>query len=108
MRLMRGFFRLWLVVSLLWIGGVAAMTWLTLPSFCPRHPSVGDVVDATCFTALTAQPFDPDVFLAKFDAQAAVRQQAIERSILIALMPPLGLLVVGSALIWALRGFRPS
>ena len=32
LRLARGLFRLWLVLSVLWIGGVGYVTWQTLPS----------------------------------------------------------------------------
>ena len=30
-RIARGLFRLWIVLSVLWIGGVAAVTWWTFP-----------------------------------------------------------------------------
>jgi hypothetical protein len=32
LRVGRGLFRLWLVLSVLWIGGVGGVTWHTLPS----------------------------------------------------------------------------
>jgi hypothetical protein len=39
LRLGRGLFRLWLVLSVLWIGGVAATTWWTLPvDLCATPP----------------------------------------------------------------------
>jgi hypothetical protein len=31
LRVARGLFRLWVVLSMLWIGGVGVVTWLTFP-----------------------------------------------------------------------------
>jgi len=32
LRVARGLFRLWIILSVLWIGGVGVTTWLTIPS----------------------------------------------------------------------------
>jgi hypothetical protein len=54
-RVARGLFRLWLVLSMLWIGGVGATTWWTLPvDLCvtpPGGPHVcneNDVIGVEC------------------------------------------------------------
>jgi hypothetical protein len=65
LRVARGLFRLWLVLSVLWIGGVGIVAWLEWPSG------------------------DKAVFLW-----------------LLAFVPPAFLLALGSALVWASRGFR--
>jgi len=37
LRIARGLFRLWLVLSVLWIGGVAVVTWRTFPPEIPER-----------------------------------------------------------------------
>jgi hypothetical protein len=90
----RGLFRLWLVFSVLWIGGVSILTW---PAFDPakitaseqHQPYTGD--------------FDPDAFLE--GRPPPIRWSAADAALL-ALTPPILSLAFGSALIWALKGFR--
>ena len=72
----RGLFRLWLVLSVLWIGGVVCLTWhdLQLPRSGPFNDLIADAV--------------------------------IGRGIKVALIPPVVILAIGSALVWAFKGFR--
>jgi hypothetical protein len=87
MRVARGFFRLWIVLSVLWIGAVGTVAVSSLPP--PDPPSIQGA-------AFSASEF------AVFGARKAATQIAIE----IALIPPVLVLVFGSALGWAIRGFR--
>jgi hypothetical protein len=84
LRVARGLFRLWLILSVLWIGGVSVVTWLTVPEV------------ATWLT------FDNSIGM--FDDLIA--KAAIQRGVKIALIPPVLVLALGSALVWAFRGFR--
>jgi hypothetical protein len=115
LRVARGLFRLWLVLSVLWIGGVGYVTWQTfpqdkyvLPSDRPAAPSTGmfeDLIPKRPET-LSAKPrsdeFDPKDFAAWKLAQE--RRSAIWHAGLLAFLPPA--LAFGSALVWAFRGFR--
>ena len=79
LRVLRGLFWLWLVLSVLWIGGVAILTYSTTP----------------------VSKFDWE--------KNEQRRAAIETIWLgsaIALIPPAFVLAVGSAMIWATRRFR--
>jgi hypothetical protein len=94
-RVARGLFRLWLVLSVLWIGGVGVMTWRTFPIDTWRAappPPAGYVLDPR-----------PTSYIAALDKE---RCAAIQSAILMALAPPALVLALGSALIWAFRGFR--
>jgi hypothetical protein len=93
LRVARGLFRLWLVLSVLWISGVAIVTW---PAFDPmkllateEHPYTGH--------------FDPDAFIA--GRPQPIRWYAPQAALL-SLAPPVFLLALGSAFVWAFRGFR--
>jgi hypothetical protein len=110
LRVARGLFRLWLVLSVLWIGGVGLVTWRALPDPRPplesflEHPErnpppAGYVIDPP-----SSPQFNPDEFLA-FKA-AEERRSAIWQGGLLAFLPPAFVLVLGSALVWAFRGFR--
>jgi hypothetical protein len=97
LRLARGLFRLWLVLTVLWIGGVGVATWRTFP------------IPIEC-------PFDPDAFLAdkpqKKDCTWLDRVKApfvieiVQDNIPLALLPPIFVLALGWALVWAFMGFR--
>src|SRR6266545_2014516 len=76
LRVVRGLFRLWLVLSVLWIGGVGVMTW---------------------------PAFDPDAYLE--GRPQPIRWSAAEAALL-SFAPPAFMLALGSALVWAFRGFR--
>ena len=109
LRVARGLFRLWLILSVLWIGGVGVVTWQHFPVDLLLTP--GRVPSGT---------FDPDAYLAQyapdFDPsnpskpvrliKDKERREAIQFAVVLALLPPIFLLAFGSALVWAFRGFR--
>jgi hypothetical protein len=125
LRVARGLFRLWLVVSVLWMGGVGVATWGTFPEdyvppsdrrgansktppeFDPSKPYVV-LPDAPKGVSPSQAPqapeFDPDEYLA-FKA-GEERRSAIWHASLLAFLPPAFLLALGSALVWAFKGFR--
>src|SRR5262245_42846044 len=95
LRVARGLFRLWLVLSVLWIGGVSVVTWWT----CPWTPDWA--IDCT----RPKLEFDPDAYLAgKPQPQAPCpwpewvkaqlgmefpeKRAAVLRGILLAVIPP--------------------
>jgi hypothetical protein len=78
LKIARGLFRLWLVLSVLWIGGVATVTWQAFPVDVPEW----------------AGPAGP------------VQREAIRTGAEMALIPPVLVLALGSSLIWAFRGFQ--
>jgi hypothetical protein len=86
----RGLFRLWLVLSVLWIGGVGVVTW---PAFDPaklwEHPYTGY--------------FDPEAYLE--DRPQPEGWYAVQAAVL-SFAPPVFVLALGSALMWVVRGFR--
>jgi hypothetical protein len=61
----RGLFRLWLVLSVLWIGGVGVVTW---PAFDPAKLAATKDAPYTGY-------FDPDAFLAARSSDAGRRQK---------------------------------
>jgi hypothetical protein len=133
LRVARGLFRLWLVLSVLWIGGVGGVTWWTwsLPAvpyvngqikISPRdgkqyrydarankwspvpEPSADREVAPWDTPPPSAGEFDPDKYWALKLAEA--RRSAIWHANLLAFLPPAFVLALGSALVWAFRGFR--
>jgi hypothetical protein len=93
-------FRLWLVLSVLWIGGVGVVTWDSLPPAYENPKSWG----AVPVEKENTTEFNPDKFLAS--ASAEERRSAIWHASLLAVVPPSFVLALGSALVWAFRGFR--
>src|SRR6266487_1659832 len=112
LRVARGLFRLWLVLSVLLVGGVGVMSWWTFPVVDWVYPSgerpernpppAGYVIDPP--SSPRANEFNPDEYLAFKVAEE--RRAAIQFASLLALVPPAFLLAFGSALVWAFRGFR--
>jgi hypothetical protein len=103
LRVARGLFRLWLVLSVLWIGGVGIATWWTFPE---DNPIVRDICakanDAEqCAGLLRAAGKNP---FEAFDPEE--RRTAIQFASIEAFVPPVFVLALGSALVWAFRGFR--
>jgi hypothetical protein len=105
--------RLWLILSVLWIGRVGIVMWWTLPDPRPplesflEHPErnpppAGYVVDPP--SSPRADEFDPNKYLASKLAEE--RRSAIWQGSLLAFLPPAFVLALGSALVWALKGFR--
>jgi hypothetical protein len=135
MRIGRGLFRLWLVLSVFWIAAVGTVTWQNwpvderispsqppqasaprmreCPSSTPDHPMVVDPVSGKCRPLM----FDeiPDEATGSNNAlpdapwvikERAQRAAALKLGVELALVPPVLVLVIGSALGWALKGFR--
>jgi hypothetical protein len=107
-RIARGLFRLWLVLSVLWIGGVGVVTWWTnegwdwdafslAKSQEKNPPPPGFVIDPK-----------PDATGAELEVAPWIvrRDAAVRFGVILALVPPVFLLALGSALVWAFRGFR--
>jgi hypothetical protein len=97
----RGLFRLWPILSVLWVGGVGVVTWLTfpeneLPSICEMPTDERQDWDCSWLQRVK----DQLVFMDK------EQRAAIQHGILLALVPPAFVLALGSALVWAFRGFR--
>ena len=114
LRLGRGLFRLWLVLSVLWIGGVGVTTWWRLPvDLCATPPGGLHGCDANEVTESlrlvekeTNSPpeFDPSKpYRIPFDD---LRHTTIKFGAAEAVLPPIFVLALGSALVWAFRGFR--
>jgi hypothetical protein len=86
LRIPRGLFRLWLVLSVLWIAGVGIYAWWSFPTEVPPWAA--------------SSPSEVASLLAED------RRSAIWEASLLAVLPPAFVLALGSALVWAFRGFR--
>jgi hypothetical protein len=129
LRVARGLFRLWLVLSVLWIGGVVFVTMPNgapgrIVSWCPSGPPLPPNTPCNLERSLPnlfheiklslwlgVRP--PDFYFASNDEgdKAANEMLANDRrvsqiGILLALVPPAFVLALGSALVWAFRVFR--
>ena len=128
LRVARGLFRLWLILSVLWIGGVGVVTWWTwtLPAVPFVHGQIETGsdgkqyrYDATVNKWLpvtepsaprdnpppsASEVLEADKHFAGLLAEA--RRSEILYASLVALLPPAFVLALCSALIWAARGFR--
>jgi hypothetical protein len=127
MRIARGMFRLWLVASVLWVGGVGIVT---LSKFSPSDPWAafnpqlaglppGFVLDAPQHNpqSTTINVESPDGVIHQFpdgtttevierEMRVYWRNEGMTHAAKVALIPPALMLVLGSALGWAFRGFR--
>jgi hypothetical protein len=140
LRVARGLFRLWLVLSVLWIGAVGIVTWKRFPvddwRISDPPAKAGSSVplstieicstaknDEQCFDMLAAagrNPFDAydlnwddlssrsteDLIRAHRRLIDKDRREAIQFASLVAIVPPAFVLALGSALVWAFKGFR--
>ena len=94
LRVARGLLRLWLFLSVLWIGGVGVVTWRSLPTEYELTKGCAPVEPS-------GEPtFDPCKF-ALFK-----RNEDIKLGAEIALIPPVLVLAIGLAFVWVVRGFR--
>jgi hypothetical protein len=109
LRVARGLFRLWLVLSVLWIGGVGAVTWRDFPD---EPWGLNDPIVEEAPSKPRSDEFNPNEYLAsKFaeDRRSAIRHASLLAFVppsLLAFVPPAFVLALGSALVWAFRGFR--
>jgi hypothetical protein len=87
-RIARGLFRLWVVLSVLWIGGVGVVTYLNFPPRLLSDEEVG---------------LPPGFVL---EQPNMLRWRAVQTGAEIAIIPPVFILIAGSAFVWAFRGFR--
>ena len=105
LRIARGLFRLWLVLSVLWIGGVGVVTWRTFPVL-----PVPEWYTPPCELPANERSDDWDCsWLARVKDQLTMDKEqraALQSAILLALVPPAFVLALGSALVWASKGFR--
>jgi hypothetical protein len=106
LRVARGLFRLWMVLSVLWIGGVGVVTWRTfpvMPEWATNLPSI-------CDFPANERPEEFDCsWLHRVKGLTFMNKEqhaALQSAILLALVPPAFVLALGSALAWAIRGFR--
>jgi hypothetical protein len=126
LRVARGLFRLWLILSVLWVAGVAFVGWKEFVGNYDRDLLTKFRVLAPCLgtgryeEALTGCSNIPDEFrkniptereLAAEVAASKARAEEHGREIIwlasvFAFLPPAFLLALASALMWAFRGFR--
>jgi hypothetical protein len=120
MRIARGLFRIWLVLSVLWVGAVGIVAWPWLPpEYNPSAkfaPPFGPDAYLSSPPAGQEKSFDPDQYLRSEPSKpyevvteppkTAPRWEATQKAAMEAFIPPTFVLVLGSALGWALRGFR--
>ena len=107
LRVARGLFRLWLVLSVLWIGGVGYVTWQTLPSANDQA-----VVMESQTIAREWREANPGetLELAPWEAFKLAHEAVLYRHLwhasVFGLVPPIFVLALASALVWVFRGFR--
>jgi hypothetical protein len=94
-RITRGLFRLWLVSSVLWAGSMAAVTWQDL-----AYPILSDAEVGLSPAIGGELPDAPWILREKRE------METIKYAVGLALVPPMLVLMIGSALVWAFRGFR--
>jgi hypothetical protein len=107
LRIARGLFRLWLVLSVLWIGGVGIAKWraFSVDWIAVTQPGMFQYLIPK--QNETKPALDPDQYLR--DVKEREHRAYIEASwstSVLALVPPAFLLALGSALAWTFRGFR--
>jgi hypothetical protein len=98
MRISRGLFRLWLVASVVWIGGVGVMT-LPAGALADLNPLPSGFVGEK-------PPFDPYKPFLPLAPWIEAQRAQVREAVFSALIPPGVLLALGAALAWAFRGFR--
>jgi len=131
MRVARGMFRLWLILSCLWMATVAAIGYSSWPSSTVQQAATSKDPKAypgplpEYLKDETLPPEDPNNAFADFprpgtsrfaealkdfsavNAQQSAQQLAVTTAKL-ALIPPALIFIVGIGLTWAFRGFRHS
>ncbi len=116
LRLRRGLFRLWLVLSVAWIGVVTVIVWQNPPSTSEEIWAHVDPKGRPDFSVLPSErrysdadaesKFDPSKPYDKFVGYRADWLGAVEIVAVAVFLPPIIVLICGSALFWAIKGFR--
>ena len=98
---------------MLWIGGVGVVTWQNLPQdeyvvppgwYVAPSEHGSDAAAPSTDKSDDLPPFDPSKpYTTLHDKE---RWEAVRLASVIALVPPAFVLALGSALVWAFRGFR--
>ena len=88
----RKLFRLWLVLSLVWMGGVAIQTWRDIPRDDWVRTDINELSGAEI--AAPVGMFHP------------IARVFIEHGVKLAFIPPTIVLASGFVFIWAVRRFR--
>jgi hypothetical protein len=129
-RLARGLFRLWFVFSLVWIAVVGLLTWrdfLQLPSSLPEGSEAAAAVeicseaksDTQCADLLKAAGKNPfgafflewkegNLISAHGNRIGPASIQWNQVPLVLSLSPPIVVLLVGSMLVWAFKGFSAA
>jgi hypothetical protein len=95
MRIRRGFFRLWLVLSVIWIAGGAWLLWDDL---------TGKLRPEELAAQATFNPPIPEGYILALILENV--HERCRRALQLVLLPPLGLLALGGAGFWIVRGFQ--
>jgi len=111
LRVARGLFRLWLILSVLWVAGVAFMAWEKFADIDRLETQAIGKSDTSI-----PRPRGPWDDYADPMAPPVVSKTAAEErrtaiwgdGIRIAFLPPVFVLALGAALVWAFRGFGES
>ena len=103
LRVARGLFRLWLILSVLWIGGVGYVTWQTVPS---ADSSAVGMEAERLDTEMKTQNIEIAPWEKYKRAHEALVYEHLWYASVFAIAPPAFVLALGSALVWAFRGFR--
>jgi hypothetical protein len=120
----RGFFRLWIGLSVLWIGGVVTVTWssVTTPAPWVSAPTTAPKPYVVVPPGAPKPGFDPDAFLRDTAPTPAPKEmtdeefkaygkpplnlETIKGAAELALIPPALSLLFGLFVAWVIRGFR--
>ena len=103
LRIARGLFRIWLALSVIWLAGVGFVTWVELPS--ADSWAVQKEVERLDME-MERQNIEIPRWGNHERAHKAVLYEHLWDAPVFAIAPPAFLLALGSALIWAFRGFR--
>jgi hypothetical protein len=96
------------LLTVVWIGSVFATTWQKIPTTLPPDWARDPICAATpeAFPS-PSREFDPDELLRLADNYLACeRRELLKSAAIFAIPPPILVLGLGAALIWAFRGFR--
>ncbi len=109
----RGLFRLWLVLTVLWIAAMAwterdRLCWAAAPADRRLHSSAvaGPLVLARLDETLVEETYRSLVDCMPPKGRSAAWWRSREPVLLVMVGPPIGAFLIGCALLWVGRGFR--